>query len=67
MTYTKDGEKVTIEMTHEDYETLLLMLGAATGAVHDEGSFYGFLKFVNELNRTNPRFTQYEIPAEFHG
>lgn len=68
MTYTKDGEQITLEMTLDDWEKLLLILGFAIGTVHrQEGSpqFYSFLQFVNELNRTNPRFTQYEIPEEF--
>jgi hypothetical protein len=65
--YTRNGEKVTIEMTREDFEQLLLILGFAIGAAHRQGPemFYRHLQFVNELNRTNPEFKQYEIPEEF--
>jgi hypothetical protein len=65
MTYAQDGERVTLEMTLDDYERLLLMLGYATGAMQDRITFWHWIAFVNELNRTNPQFETYEIPKEY--
>lgn len=65
MTYTESGDKVTLEMTRDDYSTLMFMLSGALGsASQGRGlSFNSCLRFVNELNRTNPNFTPYEVPA----
>ena len=68
MTYTQTGERVTLEMTRDDYAQLTLMLGFAVGAASAQGrkdNFWRWLRFVNELNRTNPNFKPYAIPPEF--
>lgn len=68
MTYTQQGERVTLEMTRDDYDRLTLMLGFAVGAVMRTGDmrmFYTWLRFTNELNNGNPNFTPYKIPPEF--
>ena len=64
MTYTQEGERVTLEMT------LTLALGYAAGAAHanpDLTLFWRWIAFANRLNATNPNFTPYEIPPEFAG
>lgn len=67
MTFTREGDKVTLEMTIDDWQFLLLMLGWAGGSVSkDEPKlFWRCIAFINELNRTNPRFVRYEIPEGF--
>ena len=65
MKYSKNGETVTLEMTHENYGTLLIALGIATGAARDEKTRWHWVRFVNELNAGNPSFTPYAIPEEF--
>jgi len=70
VTYTKAGEVVTIEITQEDYWFLLLLLGQATGSLSQQGErreFWDAIDFVNRMNRTNPEFTQYEIPEGSRG
>lgn len=62
MTYTLQEDRVTLEMDRDDYDHLLLILGFAIGAVHDNNFFYRWLEFVNDLNRTNPYFTPNQIP-----
>lgn len=63
MTYTRNGDAVTLEMRIEDYGQLLVMLGFALGgAMEDVAMLRSFLRFVNELNRTNPSFIPFELP-----
>lgn len=67
ITYTETDGRVTIEMSHADWERLLFMLGSAIADEWDESQelFYLFLDFVNRLNRTNPHFRPYEIPEKY--
>jgi len=70
MKYTEHGDTITLEMSRDDYEGLLLMLGFAAGAASRKGelhTYWRWIDFVNRLNDGNPRFTPYEIPEEFKG
>lgn len=65
ITFTREGEKVTIEMSVDDWDSFLELTGAAMGRLSRAGqieSFWKFARFVNEMNRTNPGFTPYAIP-----
>ena len=66
MTYTEDENRnVRLEMTLDDYLNLLFYLGIALGATLDhagEGVGLNLLRFVNALNRGNPRFVPYLDP-----
>jgi hypothetical protein len=67
MTYTRDPDTVTLEMTPAEYSQLLLILGYATGSAskaNDKEMAYSVLAFANALNATNPDFRQYAIPEE---
>jgi NADPH-dependent glutamate synthase beta subunit-like oxidoreductase len=68
MTNTQEGDRVTIEMTRDDYDTLLIILGAGLSAIYskegDNRTYNSWLRFINELNNGNPNFTPYEIPSE---
>jgi len=66
MTYTLQGERVTLEMTRDQFARLTIMMGFALGQclrTDDRKMFYRWLQFINDLNATNPNFTPYEIPA----
>lgn len=68
MGYRRDGDKVTLEMSLDDWERLLFMAGMAIGDAHrrsDMRAFYAELGVVNRINEGNPNFTPYEIPEEF--
>ncbi|HEU0142922.1 MAG TPA: hypothetical protein VFQ79_24595 [Bryobacteraceae bacterium] len=68
MTYTEQGDRVTLEMTRENFCQLLFLIVYATGAATREGDktlFCHWIKFTNDLNATNPRWTPIEIPEEF--
>lgn len=68
MTYTKQGDRVFLEMSQEQYLLLLYMIGFATGSLditnrEDRKRFRRWIEFVNELNTgSDPNFTPYEIP-----
>lgn len=57
----------TFELTDQEFETLLLALGTATGAAlrhSDNGMAYSFLRLANAINKDNPKWTPYVIPEE---
>lgn len=70
MKYTRHGENITLEMTVDDYERLLVMMGFALAGAMEKDRIdgtkmaYRWLRFLNDLNNGNPNFTPYEIPKE---
>lgn len=65
MTYIEQGENVRLDMTRDEFDQLLLMMGSVAGAAlrqNDLQQFYKWLKFANLVNATNPNFTPYKIP-----
>jgi hypothetical protein len=63
-------EFMQIELTEEQFQTLLLMAGCATGAAFKEGDrqlAYRFVELCNAINHDNPNYEPYEIPAIFGG
>jgi hypothetical protein len=65
MTFTDHGDSVTLQMNRDQFLYLSWLLEIASTAMGQTGCddmVYGALKFVNELNRTNPNFTRYELP-----
>lgn len=65
MTYSEQGDRISLEMTRDDFEEILMMTGFAAGAARDPTHFWMWMKLANRMNATNPRFVQYEIPKEF--
>ena len=66
ITHSRNGDRVKLEMGVDEWQTLLLALGYAAGAsFRDKPVFWKLVRFANEVNRTNPSFTPYEIPEEF--
>jgi hypothetical protein len=59
--------KVTIALTTDEYDRLLILMGFAIGAAYDKdrGMAYRFLDLANRVNRGKPRWRPYEIPDEF--
>lgn len=56
---------VKIALTREEYETLLLAVGYATGAAlrdNDRKLMRAFLLLANAVNRDNPNWKPYEVP-----
>ena len=68
MKYSTKADAIILEMSLEDYDLLLVMLGAAAGLAHqrgDEVRFWRWIDFVNRMNAGNPNFTPYDIPDEY--
>ena len=62
--YTKlPNGNVSLEMMPHEWSELLFILGMALAATSKPGQVNRtVVDFVNRLNRTNPEFTQYELP-----
>lgn len=59
-----------IELTEEQFQTLLFVTGYATGAAFRDGLprlAYRYVQLINEINKDNPKFIPYAIPAEYGG
>ena len=64
MHYEKD--RVVIDMSRDDFDMLLLVLGLAAGGQFDDRVFFWrVMKLANTINEGNPRYTPYEIPEEY--
>lgn len=60
MSYSESNGQVILTMTRDDYDLMLLMLGAGSVAV----SFDLSLPFLNRLNSGNPNYTPYQVEAK---
>ena len=66
MTYSRIGDKVTLEMPPQDYDLLMMSLGYAMGiTLQDPITAYCILDLVNRMNAGNPSFIPYEIPEQY--
>jgi hypothetical protein len=57
-------------LTRDEFETLLLALGYATGAAlarKERSLSLNFIRLMNALNRDNPDYVPYEIPSDRGG
>jgi hypothetical protein len=57
---------VAITMTRDDYDSLLLALGRATGCCSRDGDragAYRLVALINRLNAGNPHYRPYNLPA----
>jgi hypothetical protein len=66
VSWKREGDTVTLTMSREDWDRLLMVLGVATAAARKGLSplTYGStLALVNRLNDENPEFRPYEVPA----
>jgi hypothetical protein len=71
VSYSEKDGSVILTMSREDYNLLLMMLGAATTATVADGIFKSFPIFVfpisqslglmNRLNSGNPNYTPYQV------
>jgi hypothetical protein len=58
---------IQVNLTSEEYEGLLLLLGYATGAAMKEGGSKlacSFLRIANAVGRSSPNFIPYAIPED---
>lgn len=62
MSYREEDGQVVLTMSTDDYQLLLMMLGAATATGHVLSTKRA-LALVNRLNEGNPHFTPYQVNA----
>jgi hypothetical protein len=59
---------MTIELTDDEYDVLLMMSGYAAGAADQAGDQplkWVFVKLANRINKGDPNFRPYAVPEEF--
>ncbi len=65
MSYASDGERVTLTLTRDQFDQLLIMLGSSCAAVADDKlRFRHYISLVNKLNEGNPDFRAYVLVPE---
>jgi hypothetical protein len=68
LTFHESGDEITLTMTRADYDYLSLACGYILGMLElGSPAFYGFLDFINELNKGNWNYTPYDVPPEYRG
>ncbi|MCU1338813.1 MAG: hypothetical protein JWO19_4394 [Bryobacterales bacterium] len=58
MSYREENNQVVLTMSRDDYETLLMALGAFTVYAYNPARI---LEVCNRLNEGNPNYTPYEV------
>jgi hypothetical protein len=63
--YSREGDVVTLRMTHKDYANVVMAIGVACGYGSRENMelLPVYLALANRLNAGNPEWTAYELPA----
>lgn len=62
MSYREENDQVILTMSREDFDNLLIMLGAGTAAMQNGGAnLDSMLAFLNRLNSGNPNYTPYQV------
>ena len=64
MSWKREGDRVTVDMSIDDWEILLMRLGFSIGATHASGWDREVIGFVNRLNDGNPGFAPYVMPRD---
>jgi hypothetical protein len=65
MSYREEGDQVVLTISRDDYDLLLILLGASSvHAAHGGKSLFTLdqiLGLLNRLNQGNPRYTPYQV------
>lgn len=64
MSYSEENGKVVLTMSREDYDNLLICIGASVGlALQDRGQFGKnvVIEWANRLNEGNPHYVPYVL------
>jgi hypothetical protein len=68
VSWKREGDRVTIELSVDDFMLLMLVCGIATAAVANRNGIVvrpsAILRLVNVMNEGNLSFTPYEIELE---
>lgn len=61
MSYSEENGQVGLTMSREDYDIVLMALGAFTALTWDKHKGARMLDLVNRLNSGNPNYTPYQV------
>ena len=65
MSYSEQDGQVILTMSREDYDIVLMALGAFTALTWNKGKDDGrMFVLLNRLNSGNPNYTPYQVEAE---
>ncbi len=65
MAYSEENGQVVLRMSREDYELVLMALGAFTAITWKNGlNGHRVLEVLNRLNAGNPNYTPYQVPEK---
>ena len=70
MSYREENDQVTLTMTREDYDRLLLAMGTVVGAALQGRGVLGLrvvIPLLNRINQGNPNYQRYFLPEEIRG
>lgn len=59
--YSESNGEVTLKMPHEDYEIVLMALGAYTALTWKKDGGDRMLKLLNRLNQGNHNYVPYKM------
>lgn len=60
----RENGRVLIDISTDDFNSLLLCLGYATGAARDKATRNAWLRLANAVNEGNPDWTPYDVPEQ---
>lgn len=60
----REGGRVHIELSEDEFTTLLCCVGFAVGATTTREARFSWLRLANAINEGNPAWTPYEVPAK---
>jgi hypothetical protein len=64
VSYSEDSQgQVVLRMSREDYEIILMALGAWTSFTWQKGND-GMFRMLNRLNEGHPSYTPYQVPEK---
>lgn len=69
-TQTANTYEVHLQLTEEEFDSLTIMMGMATGAAFKNGFkrlAYSFLRLANEVHKNNKKWHPYVIPEDVDG
>ncbi len=62
MSYSEKDGQVVLTISREDYNSLIFLLGIATGeALRNGHKLAPHLEFLDRLNQGNPNYTPYQV------
>lgn len=62
MAYREENDQVVLTMSRDDFQVVLMALGAWTATTWQKGNDHMF-RLLNRLNEGNPHYTPYRVSS----